>query len=295
MHADEVDMDLALVGRLIATQFPAWAALEIVAVQDGGTDNMLYRLGDDLVVRLPRHVPTTERLRKERRWLTRLAPSLPLAIPVPLADGAPGEGYPFEWAVYRWLPGATATADRIIDPGRAARDLARFLRALQAIDAGDGPPPGAHNAGRGVPLVQRDAETRDAIVSLGPRIDADAVTTAWEVALAAPDWGRPPVWVHGDLDSRNVLVEGGRLNAVIDFGCLGVGDPACDVAAAWKLFPAEAREVFREALSVDDATWARARGWVLSQALHALPYYTLETNPVLVREAERWLVEVMEH
>jgi aminoglycoside phosphotransferase (APT) family kinase protein len=295
MHVDEVETDVRLVGRLIAAQFPAWAALEIDAVPDGGTDNALYRLGDDMVVRLPRHAPTTERLRKEVHWLTRLAPSLPLAVPIPLAAGMPGEGYPFAWAIYRWLEGEAATADRIGDPRRAADDLAQFLRALQALDASDGPPPWAHNAGRGVPLVQRDAETRAAIVALGDRVDARAVTTAWEAALRASDWEHPPVWVHGDLDPRNVLVERGRLNAVIDFGCLGVGDPACDVAAAWKLLPAEARGVFREALSVDDATWARARGWVLSQALHALPYYTLETNPVLVREAQRWLVEVIEH
>jgi aminoglycoside phosphotransferase (APT) family kinase protein len=295
MHADEVETDVRLVGRLVAAQFPDWTTLEILSVPDGGTDNTLYRLGDDMVVRLPRHAPTTARLKKEAHWLTRLAPSLPLAIPLPLASGAPGEGYPFEWAIYRWLEGEAATPDRIADPVLAARDLAAFLRALQALDASGGPAPGAHNAGRGVPLVQRDAETRAAIVALGDRVDARAVTKAWDAALEAPDWERRPVWVHGDLDPRNLLAARGRLSAVIDFGCLGVGDPACDVAAAWKLFGGEAREVFRDELSVDDGTWERARGWVLSQALHALPYYTLKTNPVLVREAQRWLAEVMAH
>ena len=144
-----------------------------------------------------------------------------------------------------------------------------------------------------MPLATRDESTRAAIAALGAAIDVKAVTAAWEAAPSAPEWKRAPVWIHGDLDPRNLLVENGRLSAVIDFGCLGVGDPACDVMVAWKVFPAHTRNIFRTALSVDEATWARARGWALSQALIALPYYTLETNPVLVREARRWLVEVL--
>jgi aminoglycoside phosphotransferase (APT) family kinase protein len=295
MHADEVDVEAAIVERLVAAQFPAWAGLPIEAVPEGGTDNALYRLGDELVVRLPRHAPTVAHLQKECRWLPLLAPSLPLAVPTPVATGEPGEGYPFAWAVYRWLDGETATPERISDPARAADDLARFILALQAIDASGGPAPGAHNSGRGAPLARRDAHTRAAIAELGAAIDAPAATAAWEEALAVPAWERPPVWVHGDLDSRNVLASEGRLCAVIDFGCLGVGDPACDVGVAWKLFPPEVRDDFRTALGVDDATWARARGLVLSQALIALPYYTLETNPVLVRQAQQWLAELMGH
>jgi aminoglycoside phosphotransferase (APT) family kinase protein len=164
---------------------------------------------------------------------------------------------------------------------------------LQRVDATGGPPPGRHNAFRGVSLAARDDSTRAAIASLGETIDAGTVTAAWDAALQAPEWERPVVWIHGDLDSRNMLVERGRLTAVIDFGCLGVGDPACDVMVAWKVFSADARERFRTELSVDDATWARGRGWALSQALNALSYYTLETNPVLVVEADRWLAEVL--
>jgi aminoglycoside phosphotransferase (APT) family kinase protein len=124
-------------------------------------------------------------------------------------------------------------------------------------------------------------------------IDAGAVTAAWDSSLRSPEWERPPVWIHGDLDSRNLLVEEGRLSAVIDWGCLGVGDPACDVMVAWKVLSADTRDVFRTALGVEDSTWARARGWALSQALGALAYYTPETNPVLVREAQRWMAEVL--
>jgi aminoglycoside phosphotransferase (APT) family kinase protein len=293
MHADEVDIDAGLVGRLLASQFPAWADLPVEPVPFFGTDNAIYRLGSDMAVRLPRRQKNTEQLKKERRWLPRLAPLLPLAIPVPLAIGQPAEGYPCEWSIYRWLEGETATIERIADLAQAATDLATFVSALQRVDPADGPLPGEHNSFRGVRLATRDESTRAAIASLGAAIDAGAVTAAWEVALSVPEWKRAPVWIHGDLDSRNLLVENGRLSAVIDFGCLGVGDPACDVMVAWKVLSAETRDVFRTALSVDESTWARGRGWALSQALMALSYYTLETNPVLVREAQRWMAEVL--
>lgn len=293
MPADEVETDVALVGRLLASQFPEWAGLPVEPVPFFGTDNAIYRLGSDMAVRLPRREKNTLQLEKERRWLPRLAPLLPLAIPAPLANGKPAETFPFEWSVYRWLEGETATSERIADLAQAAADLAGFIAALQRVDPTDGPPPGEHNSFRGVPLATRDEATRAAIASLGATIDADAVTGAWEAALSAPEWNRPPVWVHGDLDARNLLVERGRLSAVIDFGCLGVGDPACDVMVAWKVLSAHTRESFRTALSVDEATWARSRGWALSQALIALAYYNLETNPVLVREARGWLAEVL--
>ena len=293
MHADEVDTDAALVGRLLAEQFPQWAGRPIEPVPSPGTDNALYRLGDDMVVRLPRRQVDIERLEKERRWLPRLAPLLSLAIPIPLAIGEPGEDYPFAWSIYSWLEGETATVERIADLGQAATDLAQFVAALQHVDPRDGPPPGEHNSFRGVPLAARDESTRTAIASLGGMIDIGSVTAAWEAALRAPEWRRPPVWIHGDLDCRNLLVERGRLSAVIDFGCLGVGDPACDVMVAWKILSADTRDIFRTALAVDEPTWARARGWALSQALGALSYYTLETNPVLVREAQRWMAEVL--
>jgi aminoglycoside phosphotransferase (APT) family kinase protein len=293
MHPDQVDIDAALVQRLLAAQFPDWADLPVEPVPSPGTDNSLYRLGGDKVARLPTRPRTALTLEKERRWLPRLAPFLPLPVPVPLAEGVPAEGYPFSWSVYRWLPGKAAVDEPIADLRQASSDLAGFLAALQRFDPSDGPLPGEHNFGRGEPIRARDEPVRAAIDSLGQSIDARSVTVAWESALRAPDWNRPPVWIHGDLDARNVLVENGRLSAVIDFGSLGVGDPATDVMVAWKLFSGESRDLFRNALSVDDATWARARGWALSQALIALAYYTMETNPQLVREAQSWLAEVL--
>ncbi|MDP9491111.1 MAG: aminoglycoside phosphotransferase family protein [Actinomycetota bacterium] len=280
-------------GRLLAAQFPEWTELPVEPVPYRGTDNALYRLGDDMVVRLPRRERTSGRLEKERRWLFRLAPLLPLAVPVPLADGMPAEGYPFAWSVYRWLEGEDATVQRVTDLSRLATDLAQFVSALQRIDRAGGPAPGEHNFFRGVPLAMRDEAARASIASLSRQIDVSAVTAAWESALEAPEWERPPVWIHGDLDSRNLLVVEGRLSAVIDWGGLGVGDPACDVMVAWKVLSADTRDIFRTALTVDEATWARGRGWALSQALIALAYYTMDTNPVLVLEARRWMAEVL--
>jgi aminoglycoside phosphotransferase (APT) family kinase protein len=293
MHTDEIETDAALVGRLVAAQFPQWADLPIEPVRSRGTDNALYRVGDDKVVRMPRIQRAAGALAKEQEWLPRLGPLLPLAVPEPLARGVPADGYPWEWWVYGWLEGETATVERIVDHGQAASDLARFVAALQRIDPTDGPPPGEHNVFRGEPLEARDAPTRRAIAALHDEIDVRAVTAVWDAALETPGWERPPVWIHGDLDARNLLVRDGRLSAVIDWGCLGVGDPACDVMVAWKMLTADARETFRAALSIDQPTWTRSRGWALSQALVALAYYTLDTNPELVHEARRWLVDVL--
>jgi aminoglycoside phosphotransferase (APT) family kinase protein len=294
MHPDELDTDAALVERLLTQQFPHWAGLSIEPVLTMGTDNALYRLGDDMVVRLPRRPRDSIVLEKECRWLPKLAPLLPLDVPIPLAKGAPGAGFPLAWSVYSWLRGENAVLARLTDLSRAASDLARFLAALQEIDPAEGPPPGEHNAFRGAPLAERDEATRSAIASLGSSIDDRSVSGVWKAALRAPEWDREPVWIHGDLDARNVLAVDGYLSAVIDFGCLGVGDPAYDVMVAWKMLSRESRQTFRAALAVDDATWARARGLALSQSLMALSYYTLETNAVLVLEARRWLAEVLD-
>lgn len=292
MHADEVPIDASLAGRLLPAQFPKWADLPIEPVESAGTDNAIYRLGDDMAVRLPRIGWATGQVEKEHRWLPRLAPRVPLAIPVPLAKGIPADGYPWHWSVSRWLEGENATIDRIADLREAATDLAVFVAALQRIDPSGGPAPGPHNSFRGVPLAMRDPPTRAAIASLHGTLDTDAVTAAWKAALNAPAWPGPGVWLHGDLNAGNLLAQHGRLSAVIDFGCLGVGDPACDVMVAWTLLTAETRHVFRAALDVGDATWARGRGWALSVALIILPYYQ-NTNPVLCGIARCAIDEVL--
>lgn len=292
LHADEPDIDAALVRRLVRAQFPRWADLPIEAFASAGTDNAIYRLGEEMAVRLPRLERVVSQIEKEQRWLSVLAPHLPLAVSLPRARGAPAEGFPWAWSVYRWLPGESAATGRLDDPVDAARALAGFLRALQALDTAGGPVPTAENFRRGLPLAHRDAATRRAIEELEGRVDTGAATAAWEAALRAPDWGHAPVWIHGDLLPGNLLVHEGGLTAVIDWGGLGVGDPAVDLITAWSLFSAQSREAFRTALDVDEATWARGRGWALSIALIALPYYW-DTNPAFARVARRTLEEVL--
>ena len=294
MHADEVATDAALVRRLLAAQFPQWAGLAITPVPSSGTDHALYRLGGELCVRLPRIARAVAQVEKEQRWLPRLAPLLPLAIPEPVAEGTPGEGYPFPWSVYAWVPGEDASAENVADLRDLARALGHFVTALQAVDLAGGPEPGPKNFFRGVPLAVLDAYTRGNISKLAGELDAAAVTAEWEGALRAPVWPGPPTWIHGDLSATNLLVADGRLRAVIDFGGMAVGDPACDLLVAWTpLFTAEARDAYRAAVALDDVTWARGRGWALYCGLAQLAYYTADTNPVLVQSARHGIAELL--
>ncbi|MFF8917665.1 aminoglycoside phosphotransferase family protein [Streptomyces sp. NPDC015032] len=290
MHADEAEIDVSLVRRLVDAQFPQWADLPLEPVASSGTDNAMYRLGEDMAVRLPRIPGAAGQVAKEQRWLPRLASFLPLPVPEPLGRGTSGQGYPWNWSVYPWLKGENV--ERIADPRRTAVDLAGFVTALHAIDTGGGPPPGDHNFFRGVPLAARDAATRRAIAELAATVDTDEVTAAWETALRAPARSGADVWIHGDLSSGNLLFRQDRLSAVIDFGGLGVGDPACDLIPAWEIFSAEHREGFRDALSADAATWQRGRGWALSVALIQLPYYRY-TNPPLAARSRHVIAEVL--
>jgi aminoglycoside phosphotransferase (APT) family kinase protein len=292
MHPDEPDIDTPLVRALLAGQFPQWASLSVAPVPSSGTDHMLYRLGPDMLVRLPRVYWAVGQVDKELTWLPRLAAHLPLAIPRPLARGEPAHGYPWAWGIYQWIDGEGATIDHAHDSHQLARDLARFIVALHQIDPANGPPAGDHNFFRGVPLAMRDAPTRAAIDALRGVIDTAAVTAAWDAALSAPPWNQPPVWIHGDLQAGNLLLVNNSLRAVIDFGGLAVGDPACDLMPAWNLFSAAARDTFRAAAAVDDATWSRARGWAVSVSLIALPYYK-ETNPTLAATARHAIEQVL--
>ncbi|MET8011329.1 aminoglycoside phosphotransferase family protein [Streptomyces sp. NPDC005271] len=287
MHDGEWPIDAGLVRRLLAAQFPRWAGLTIEPVPSSGTMNALFRLGDELAVRLPRIDGAAPDVEREHHWLPRLAPLLPCAIPVTLGKGAPADGYPWPWSVNRWLDGENPEAGRIAGPGRLAADLAEFIATMRRIDPAGGPP-----AYRGGPLTEEDRETRAAIGALRGTIDTEAATAAWDAALAAPAWAGPPVWVHADLMPGNLLIAGGRLSAVIDFATAGVGDPACDLIPAWNLLPAGVRNDFRDALGVDDATWARGRGRALSMALIQLPYYR-DTNPVLAANARHVIHEVL--
>jgi aminoglycoside phosphotransferase (APT) family kinase protein len=227
-----------------------------------GWDNVTFRLGDELTVRLPSAEGYREQVAKEQRWLPVLAPSLPLPIPEPVAVGAPGCGYPFSWSVMRWLEGTPAAVSPPRDLVRFAVDVAEFLVALKRVDADGGPAPGPHNWFRGAPVTVYEEETVRAIASLR----MERALPAWHAAVDAVYEG-PPVWFHGDVAVGNLLLRDGRLGAVIDFGTSGVGDPACDLALAWTLLEGESREAFLATLGADDAMVARGRGWALWKAL----------------------------
>jgi aminoglycoside phosphotransferase (APT) family kinase protein len=266
---DKRDITPAVAARLVASQFPQWAGLAVRPVKLNGWDNTTFRLGDELSIRLPSHDRYVPQVEKEQRWLPTLARQLPLPIPEPVAMGEPGDGFPRPWSIYRWIAGDTARVERITSLTVFAADLAGFLTALYAIDASGGPPAGPHSFFRGGPLDTYDSQSREAIHLLESELDADAATEVWEAALASR-WDRPPVWVHGDVSASNLLVTEGALRAVIDFGCAAVGDPACDLVMAWTFFADESSDVFRDGLRLDDATWARGRGWALWKALITL-------------------------
>ena len=291
MHPNEVTTDVLLVRRLLSSQFPQWANLAIKPVDSAGTDNAIFRLGNEMSVRLPRIDWAQGQVDKEHEWLPRLAPHLPLSIPTPVVKGKPSLGSPYNWSVYRWLEGNNTSIDQISDPCQTATELAQFITALQQIDTTGGPLAEEHNL-RGVSLKNRDRITREAIANLKGMIDTNAALAVWEEALQASEWNHQPVWFHGDLLIGNILFDRGRLSGVIDFGGLGVGDPACDLAIAWSFFSGESRDVFRKRLNVDDATWLRGRGQALSQAVIFIPYY-LNTNPVGVGYARRMINEIL--
>ncbi|MFF8777485.1 aminoglycoside phosphotransferase family protein [Streptomyces sp. NPDC015140] len=282
----------ALVRRLVGSQFSQWAGMELKLLDPAGSDHVIYRLGEELSVRLPRHSGAIGQARKELQWLPRLAPHLPLAIPVPVGVGEPDFGYPWPWAVSRWLDGEVATVEALGDSRGAAVDLARFLVALQGV-APEGFPDGdARDALAGGPLSDRDRATRAAIAEVDGVFDATAMTELWNAALSAPGWGRSPVWFHGDFHTGNLLARNGRLSAVIDFGGLGVGDPACDLMIAFTLMSADSRAAFRDALGVDDATWLRGRGWALATGLNAYTYYAA-VNPRVAAQTTRQITQAL--
>jgi aminoglycoside phosphotransferase (APT) family kinase protein len=284
-------IDAALVGRLIEAQFPQWTGLPVTPVEVDGWDNRTYRLGTTMTVRLPTAAGYVPAVAKENEWLPRLAPALPVAVPPVLGLGKPGEGYPYPWSVRGWLPGETAQRATIADRSQFAASVAGFLRALQRCDTTGAPPAGEHSWYRGASPAYYDDETRRCLAALTGVIDTESATKVWEAALAA-EWHGTPVWFHGDIAAGNLLVVDGELAAVIDFGTSGVGDPACDLVIAWTMFSGASREVFRAAMEQDDATWARARGWLLWKSMLVLSQ-TLGTDPDEAAAHQRLINEVL--
>lgn len=275
---------------MVDSQFPQWAGHALRPVVPAGSDHAIYRLGDDLSVRIPRHAGAIGQAAKEFLWLPRLAPHLPLTIPEPVAVGEPGLGYPWQWAVARWLDGEVATAETLGHSAGAAVRLAGFLEALQSFEP-DAEPGPAELSSR--PLADRDRSTRADIEAVTGVFDAAALTRIWSAALDAPGWDRPPVWFHGDFHTGNLLTVDGELSAVIDFGGLGLGDPSCDLTIAFTLMTARTRAIFRETLGVDDATWTRGRGWALTSGLNAYVSYAA-TEPRIAAATTRQIRSAIE-
>jgi aminoglycoside phosphotransferase (APT) family kinase protein len=292
IHADQAHIDTALVRELVDAQFPQWAALPLEWVDSTGMVNAIYRLGPDLSVRLPLRPSITDMVQREQQKLLALAPFLPVAIPSVEAIGSPTDRFPGEWSVHRWLIGTHPSPDALADPHRLATDLAAFVVAFRQIDLPDRPPAYPGEGRTRTPMVSIDSSTRKAIGELEGVIDTHAALASWEESLAAPYDGRE-AWVHSDLKPSNMLVSAeGRLTAVIDFETCGAGDPACDLFVVWNLLPANVRDEFRAALDVDDATWLRGRGRVLSEALTNLRY-NKDTNPAMVEYARHVIREVL--
>lgn len=287
MHKDEVLVDEDTVRALLRDQFPHWADKRLRRIADSGTDNAIYRLGEKLGIRLPRIQWAEAQIEKECRWLPELAADLPAAVPVPLAEGRPGHGYPFPWLVYPWLEGTSLDHAAADDLGATAEDVAEFVLALEQCSPEGGPPP----TRRGTPMAQFDEAVQWGIDQLVGVVDVDRARHVWRSALEAGDWPEDLVWVHGDLLPGNILVSEGRLSGIIDWSCAGVGDPACEAMLAWSL-PKGARRIYRNALGLDDASWARARGWVVEQTIFYIPYYA-KTLPLAVDQAVRRLNEAL--
>jgi aminoglycoside phosphotransferase (APT) family kinase protein len=289
VHSEELVTDVALVRRLVASQFPMWAEVPVVRLLAASTDNDIYRLGPDMAVRLPRRASAETPLDKEYEWLPRVASHITVAVSLPLAKGSPDESYPYRWSVVRWIEGELPPWE-VNDPA-FARDVAEFVVALQALDARDGPIPGAHNFWRGVPLAARDASMRQRFGWLSDVSDVSAIISEWDAALKLPEWDRAPVWTHGDLQRGNLLVRDGRLAGVLDWSALSVGDPAGDLSLAWSLLGSDARATYREVTAADDATWARGRAWALIEGVLAFSYYRGKSD--VIAQAGRRVIDIV--
>ena len=272
-------IDLRAARRLIDVQFPEYAARQLTSVLSGGTDHTLFRLGEDLSVRFPKREDVASQVEKEQTWLPRLA-GLKVRIPRPVAHGAPGETFPYSWSIYDWCPGEALSIVGACDWSQLAIDLAEFLIQLRCLPITDAPLSGPQNHFRGVALMERNDLTRAAIRGISNECSETALLACWQDALGAEPHVGAPTWLHGDLQGGNLLIEHGRLSAVIDFGLAGVGDPACDLMVVWSVLTQEARDPFRERLGCDDASWARGRGWALSVATIALDYYRGRNEPL---------------
>ncbi|MBB6485800.1 phosphotransferase [Rhizobium lusitanum] len=282
MHDDVAPQENAI-RHLLSEMTPQWADLPIQRLRSSGTDNAIYRIGEALLLRLPRREAAVHLIDKELDWLPRLA-DLPLKVPRLRFRGSTELGLKCNFGIFDWMEGKIASPANIADPAAAALALAEFLKALHLVGTEGAPLAGELNHRRGVALEVLSPVTLGAIDILADEIDAPAAHDLWQRACATAHRG-PPVWLHGDLKADNLIAEGGQLTGVIDWGLCAVGDPAADYAAAWSWVDPSARDVFRMACEVDDADWLRAEGWALYGAVIALSYYRGGLNEALCEQS----------
>ncbi len=287
MHADEVDISPELIRSLLLKQFPQWADLTLRVMQPEGTDNAMYKLGNDKLVRLPKTEGSSLNIEKEIACLPKLGPQLPIPIPKIIGKGMPDSGYPFPWLVCDFLEGSNPDKEGMIDENMAAADLGAFVKAMQKIQPVNGP-----KCRRGTPLSNRSKEVKQFIPLLNEIYDEELLRKLWDSASRAPIWSKDPVWIHGDLHAGNLLAKDKKIVGVVDFGLAGIGDPACDMMVAWALLSSKNREIFRSIVQPDDDTWHRGRGWALFLGIVGYPYYR-DTNPIFARIAKRALDEAI--
>lgn len=260
-------IDEQLAKKLISEQFPQWKRLSIQAVEQSGWDNRTFHLGNEMTIRLPSKEEYAPQILKEFQWLPKLAQAITSCpITTPLALGKPCHSYPWHWIINSWIEGNTLSVSQVRDMNQFAQSLGRFLTEFQSIDATGGPVAGPHNFYRGGALSAYDAEICQAIPKIQNKQERNIAERLWADALSSR-WERVPVWVHGDLAAGNILIRNGELAAIIDFGQLAIGDPACDLAITWNFFTGESRELFRNTLSLDRNTWIRALGWTFWKTL----------------------------
>jgi aminoglycoside phosphotransferase (APT) family kinase protein len=274
-----------LVKELVAEQFPELTYLEIRQVQLSGHDNKIFHLGDEMMIRMPSAKCYASQVLKEQEFLPKLSPFLSFPIPRPLFLGNPSKKYPFNWSIYSYLDGDSVSSLSLnnIQLENLAHDLAKFLKELHKINTSNGPPPGLHNYWRGDAPYVYDNDTRRLINKLSNEIDVSKAIETWEKAISSK-FNQDLVWVHGDFASGNILTRDGRLSAVIDFGCMAVGDPACDLVIAWTLLKVMDRQIFKDNLSFDEDTWTRAKGWALWKALVTLENIDNKVSPDALKQ-----------
>jgi aminoglycoside phosphotransferase (APT) family kinase protein len=288
-----MNIDTDLVRRLINSQFPKWQDCDIKPVSQQGWDNRTFHLGADMSIRLPSSKSYGPQAEKEQTWLPFLSQKLSLQIPVLLSRGNPSELFPYAWGVYKWLDGDSLEPELINDISSFAKDIAHFLTQLQKIDTANAPLAGPHCFYRGAALEIYDAETKRAIQNLSEILDLKFAKEIWDKAVGTK-WQKPSVWFHGDIAKGNILIKNGKLYAIIDFGCCGVGDPACDLSIAWTFLTKEPRRVFKSALDLDEATWQRGRAWALWKALITIEGNTGKVETNKAQEAIKTLKEIFD-